>query len=437
MDSINAEACVLSCILLDKESSLTVFAELNEDDFSDGLHKKIYRAFSKLYEKEEPIDLVTTMHELSKSGMINEHKMRLLDINEMVSSTENVKSYISIVRESSTLRKLKESFKDGLKKVNDCNDTNKIVQETMDAICNVIDMKTSSGQAIEHTLDDTLKYIEDVSTNSENVLMLDTGLPSLNKSIGRLAGGNLYILAARPAMGKTSLAVNMMKNIAEQGGVCAMFSLEMTKQDLNIRMIGSDARVSSRLLREGNLNADQVLAITRSTDSLKSLKIFVDDTGGLTHFDINARAKNIKAYYGKLDFLVIDYIQLMSSVKAFNSRNSEIEDITKNLKAIAKDLNVPILALSQLNRGVEAREDKRPRLSDLRDSGAIEQDADVVLFIYRDEYYNKHTNQKDIAEIIPAKNRHGGTDVVELIFENEFTEFREITSSELFSDGLK
>jgi replicative DNA helicase len=302
------------------------------------------------------------------------------------------------------------------------------LDETERKIFSISDSKVNKQfSSMSDILITAMHTIEEMASKGADIIGLPTGFHDLDKLTGGLRGGQLIILAARPAMGKTSLVISAVQNIAMSKGVVAVFSLEMGKEELGFKMLSGMARIDSKRLKVGRMLDRDWQRLAQAADGLSKAKIFIDDSGDLTVMDVRARCRRLLAQEKKLDLIVIDYLQLMkgsrASSKGDGSREREISEISRNLKTISKELNVPVIALSQLNRGVESRPNKRPMLSDLRESGAIEQDADIVAFVYRDEVYNKDTEDKGVAELIIAKHRAGETDTVRLAWLAEYTLF--------------
>mgnify|MGYP001608899130 FL=1 len=313
-------------------------------------------------------------------------------------------------------------------------DTESFLDDTERRILSVADSKlTKSFSSIQNILVDTMHTIEDLASKKSDVIGMATGFTGFDRLTSGLKGGQLIIIAARPAMGKTSLFLSAAQNIATSGkAVVAIFSLEMSKDELGFRSLAGLSKIDAKRLKVGRLMDRDWPRLAQAADTLSKSKIYIDDSGDLTVMDIRARCRRLLAVEKRIDLIVVDYLQLMKGTKSARmdgSREREISEISRNLKNLAKELKVPVIALSQLNRGVESRPNKRPMLSDLRESGAIEQDADIVCFIYRDEVYNKDTEDKGIAELIVAKHRAGETDTIRLAWIPEYTLFANLAEN--------
>ncbi|OFZ18773.1 MAG: replicative DNA helicase [Bdellovibrionales bacterium GWB1_55_8] len=431
--NLEAERSVLGAVLLNNEAIHRVLElGLEARDFYRDTHGKIFEAALGLSERGEPIDLVTITSALRDRGSFDQigGTATLTGLFEDSFATSNVGYYAKIVREKALLRRVIETASEiAADAFEGVSDTEAFLDEAERKIFSVADTKlTKSFASIQRILVENMHTIEELSQQKSEVVGLSTGFNDFDKLTGGLRPGQLIILAARPAMGKTSLFLSAVQNIAMSGkGVCAIFSMEMSQDELGFRFLSGMARIDSKRLKIGRLADRDWPRLAQAADQLSRAKIFIDDSGDLTVMDIRARCRRLMSTEKKLDLICVDYLQLMKGSKAAQkgdgSREREISEISRNLKNLAKELRVPIIALSQLNRGVESRPNKRPMLSDLRESGAIEQDADMVCFIYRDEVYNKDTEQKGVAELIVAKHRAGETATVNLAWLAEYTLF--------------
>jgi replicative DNA helicase len=431
-NNLEAERSVLGAILLSNESIHRVIEiGLEPRDFYRETHQKIFEVLLALSERGEPVDLVTLTAALRDRQYYEQigGTATLTSLFEDQYSTSNVGHYARIVRDKALLRRVigttaeisSEAF-DGVE------DTEAFLDETERKIFSISDAKVNKQfSSMSDILIGAMHTIEEMSNKSADIIGLPTGFHDFDKLTSGLRGGQLIIIAARPAMGKTSLVISAVQNIAMNKGVAAIFSLEMGKEELGFKMLSGMSRIDSKRLKVGRMLDRDWQRLAQAADSLSKSKIFIDDSGDLTVMDVRARCRRLLAQEKRLDLIVIDYLQLMKGSRAASkgdgSREREISEISRNLKTIAKELKVPVIALSQLNRGVESRPNKRPMLSDLRESGAIEQDADIVAFIYRDEVYNKETEDKGVAELIIAKHRAGETDTVRLAWLAEYTLF--------------
>lgn len=424
---IGAEQGVLAGILAESSQMLTVKEILPGDEyFSDLKHQQIYRAMQDLYSKGIGLDIITLSDQLAKEERLvgiggKKYLSALVDCGSMVFHT---KSYAEIVKDYFLRRKLKEI---GLKFVSMSSDSEEDIDALLIKANNLIseisiEKSKNNIVRINEVMQDVASNIADNYANSCKLLGLDTGFIDLNAITGGLQKGTLNILAARPGAGKTSLALNIGENVAKQKNRVLVFSLEMSKEQLANRIISTNLLIDTNDLARGNF-AEDVLSKTMSFCADYKSPIFIDDSSNLTVSDIRYKTQCLINKYGSLDLIIIDYLQLLTPKTKRENRNVDITEISRSLKTLAREFNVPVLALSQLSRAVESRTDKRPLLADLRDSGAIENDADIVAFIYRDDYYNQDSEEKGIAEIIIAKQRFGDTGTIKLGFDSSKVRF--------------
>ena len=422
--SVESEQSILGSILLDKEAIITVSETINPDDFYKEAHKIIYESMIKLSNKSEPIDLITLTEELKKQGHLDDVG-GISYITSLSTTTSNVKYYADIVKEKSVLRKLIKVSNDiinlgydGSTKIED------VLEVAEKKIFDISQEKTSDDfKSINSVLMDTYDMIEQLYTNKSEITGITTGFRDLNKKINGMQRTDLLLIAARPAMGKTAFSLNLVQNAALKGDASvAVFSLEMSKEQLVQRMLSAQSNVELSKLKTGKLNENDWPRIIDAMAVLSNAKIHIDDTPGIKISELRSKCRKLKMEQG-LDLILIDYLQLMEGEGNNESRQQEIAKISRSLKIIAKELNCPVVALSQLSRAPEQRADHRPMLSDLRESGSIEQDADIVMFLYRDEYYHPDSDRKNIGEVIIAKNRHGETGSVELVWLGEIQKF--------------
>ncbi len=431
-NNIEAERSVLGAVLLSNESIHRVNEiGLEARDFYREAHQRIFEAVVSLSERGEPVDLVTLTSALRDRGTFEQvgGTATLTSLFEDQFATSNVGHYARIVRDKALLRRVIEVTQDiSTTAFDGVEDTEAFMDEAESAMFSISDSKTSKSFAsMSDVLIDAMHTIEEMAARKSDVIGLATGFHDFDKLTSGLRPGQLIIIAARPAMGKTSLFLSAVQNIAMNKGVAAIFSLEMGKEELGFRFLSGLSRIDSKRLKIGQMLDRDWARLAQAADQLSKAKIFIDDSGDLTVMDIRSRCRRLLSMEKKLDLIVVDYLQLMKGSRAASkgdgSREREISEISRNLKNLAKELKVPVIALSQLNRGVESRPNKRPMLSDLRESGAIEQDADMVCFIYRDEVYNKDTEDKGVAELIVAKHRAGETDTIRLAWLSEYTLF--------------
>ena len=421
--SVESEQSILGSIILDKEAIITVAETIQPMDFYKEAHKIIYESMLKLNSNNEPIDLITLIEELRKEGHLDSIGgiSYLTSLSTIVPTTSNVKYYANIVKEKSVMRQL---IKASNEIINLGYDASTDVQEILDkAEKNIFDIsQEKSGddiQPINVVLQDTFEMIEKLCTDKSEVTGITTGFADLNKKINGLQRTDLILLAARPAMGKTAFSLNLVQNAALKG---AVFSLEMSKEQLVQRMLSAQSNVELSKIKTGNLGESDWPRIIDGMAVLSEANIFIDDTPGIKISEIRSKCRRLKIEKG-LDLILIDYLQLMEGEGKNENRQQEIAKISRSLKILAKELDCPVVALSQLSRSPELRKDHRPILSDLRESGSIEQDADIVMFLYRDEYYHDDSEKKNIGEVIIAKNRHGETGNVELVWFGQVQKF--------------
>ncbi|MFL0196969.1 replicative DNA helicase [Clostridium sp. WILCCON 0269] len=423
--NIQAEQELLGAILNNSESILDAIGIVDASDFHKESHKFIFSAMEKMFKSNIRIDIVTLAEELRdvlpKVGGITY-------ISELSGSivNSNVKEYSKIIKEKSNKRKIIKTCELLRKKsFQDTETSQSLVDEMEEQLFKISLNKENKLEPFNKVLESTITNIEDVCKNKDlnnGVTGIDTGFKDLNRRTGGLQKQDLIILAARPSMGKTTLAVNIATSVSKNNTV-AIFSLEMSKEQITRKILAGIAHIDLSKINTGNLDFKDWGNIGKTTGPLSNNKLFIDDSSSLSVTEIKAKCKRIKMQHG-LSLVIVDYLQLITS-KGEN-RTQEISNISRALKRLAKELDVPLIALSQLSRAVEAREDHRPRLSDLRESGSLEQDADIVMFLYRDEYYHKETEEKNIAEVIFAKNRNGKVGTIKLAWLGQYQKFGQL-----------
>lgn len=425
--NLEAEQSVLGALMLDPEVGSSVFEVLQPEDFYRDNHRQIFLAVRNLFEQGDPIDLVTVAENLRQSGRLEQIGgiATISQIARSVPSAVNCEYYAKIVAEKSLLRQLIRTAGQISEKGYEPGEVaTALLEEAEKMIMDLSQRQVKDGfESIRNILLNTFEKIETLYASKGSL----TGVPTYFTELDRMTSGwqpsDLIIIAARPSMGKTAFVLNMAQNAAVRANVpVALFSLEMSKEQLVQRMLCSEAMVDQQRVRTGDLLDTDWPKLTRAVGPLSEASIFIDDTVGISLAELRSKARRLKLEHG-LGLIVIDYLQLMSLGRKSESRQQEVAQISRGLKGIARELSVPVIALSQLNRGVEQRQDKRPIMSDLLESGAIEADADVISFIYRDEYYNPDSDKKGIAEIIIAKHRNGPVGAVELGYLKEFTKF--------------
>lgn len=425
--SLEAEQSVLGSMIIDKEAINTAVEVIRPNDFYREAHREIFESIIVLFNKNEPVDLITLSEELKRRGTLENigGVSYLANLSSGVATTANTKYYCKIVEEKSLLRQLIRSSNEIMGKAfEDSEDVNIIIEEAEKNIFNITQGSQREGfSPLSEVILDSFAKIEEMAANEGGLTGLTTGFIDLDNKLSGLQKSDLVLLAARPSMGKTALGINIATNSALKAGAnVAIFSLEMSKEQLVQRMIASTAHVDLQKIISGRLSEDEWLQIINSMSPLSQASVYIDDTAGISLMEMKAKARRLKIEKG-LDLIVIDYLQLMQMEGRVESRQQEISSISRGLKALAKEMDCPVIALSQLSRAPELRSDHRPILSDLRESGAIEQDADVVMFLYRDEYYHEDSEKKNIGEVIIAKHRNGPTGTLELVWKKEFTKF--------------
>ena len=425
---LEAEQAIIGSMLTDRDAVISAIEILKEEDFYREDNKAIYTAILNLYNRAEPIDIITVKSELESMGKFEQvgGLEYLAELPEKVPTTANAMKYIKIVEEKSTLRRLiktaNEIIELGYSPTEDVED---IMEGAEKKIFNILQEKNQKGYApIKDVLVESFTKLEELYNRKQHITGVPSGFTELDYRTAGFHGSELILIAARPAMGKTAFALNIATNAAVKANVpVAVFSLEMSKEQLVNRILCSESMVDSNKVRTGKLEEDDWTKLAGAIGPLSEAEIFIDDTPGINITEIRAKCRKLKLEKN-IGMVVIDYLQLIQgSNKRGGSREQEISEISRSLKILAKELDVPVIALSQLSRAAEQRPDHRPMLSDLRESGAIEQDADIVMFLYRDDYYNQDSEKKDIAEIIIAKHRGGSTGTVELLWLGSYTKF--------------
>jgi len=426
--NIEAEISVLGALLLDKEAIVKVMDILDSDDFYKESHKIIYEAIIELFEERNPCDIVTLSNKLEEKGELEKigGATFLTTLTNAVPTTANVVHYAQIIKHKSTLRKLiSAAAKISELGFNEKEDIETILDEAEKSIFQVSQRYLKENFiSIRDVLADSFERIDQLHKDKGKLRGVPTGFTDLDNILAGLQSSDLIILAGRPSMGKTSLALNIAQHVATQENIpVGIFSLEMSKEQLVDRLICAEAGVDSWKLRTGNLSDEDFPKIGHAMGVLSEAPIYIDDSPSINALEIRAKARRLQSEH-ELGLIVVDYLQLMESPSRREAnRVQEISDISRSLKGLARELNIPVLCLSQLSRAVEQRPDRIPQLADLRESGSIEQDADVVMFIYREDYYRKDTDKKNIADILIKKHRNGPTGTVELYFNPEQMKF--------------
>ncbi len=436
--SIEAESSVLGGLLLDNGAWDRVGDLLVDSDFYRHEHRLIYAAIGALINASKPADVITVSEYIQNQGKTAEMGGLgyLNSLAQYVPSASNIRRYAEIVRERSILRKL-VSASDEIA-TNAFNPQGKAIDRILDEaeqkIFNIGEegSRMKQGfQSMDTLVVELLDRVQEMADNPNDITGVPTGFYDLDRMTSGLQSGDLVVLAARPSMGKTAFAINIAEHVALNEGLpVAVFSMEMGASQLAVRVVGSIGRIDQGRLRTGKLHDDEWPRLTEAIEKLRTVSLHIDETPGLTPSELRANARRLSRQCGKLGLIVVDYLQLMSGSggSGGDNRATELGEISRGLKMLAKELQCPVIALSQLNRSVEQRTDKRPMMSDLRESGAIEQDADIIMFIYRDDYYNKDSKDPGVAEIIIGKQRNGPTGTVRLTFLKNLTRFESLAS---------
>lgn len=426
--NMEAEQSVIGSMLMDRDAIATVNDMLTKDDFYNAQYGLLFEHMSALFKEGKPVDIVTLSNRLKENNVSEEIAgMKYIgDILDSVPTSANAKYYAQIVADKSLLRKMIKLNEDIEKDCYlDTDDVDGLLEKAEQGVFQLIKERNGGSDftQIDKIIIDVIDQIEAASKMNTRVTGIPTGFIDLDNMLTGLHGSELILVAARPAMGKTAFVLNIAHEVAvKKKKTTAIFSLEMSKEQLVTRMIAMDSLVNSQKIMTGQLAEDEWDKIADSTETIAEAPLFIDDNSAITIADLRSKCRKLKQN-NDLSLIIIDYLQLMSTTKHVESRQQFISDMSRSLKVLARELDVPVIALSQLNRAVDSRPDHKPVLADLRESGAIEQDADVVMFIYRDDYYNSDTEKKGIADIIIAKQRKGSVGSVELVWLQDYTKF--------------
>ena len=424
--SLEAEQTVLGALLIDPDVLSTVLEYIKPESFYNEKHRDLFGVVIRMFSMGKSADLITVLNEAVNQGIFETSsagKSYLAGIMQQVPTVSNIESYCKIVEDKFYIRSLILAAREIIESASDGQENSMTLLDSAEQkIYDIRQGKETQGLTkIDEVIVQAYDYLQKITgPDKEKYLGAKSGFSDLDTVITGLNKSDLIILAARPGMGKTSFALNIATNVCRRTDKqVAVFSLEMSKEQLATRMLSSESLVPSHHLKTGHLSTDDWTRLASGADMLSRMSMYLDDTSGITVPQIKAKLRRVK----NLGLVVIDYLQLMSSGRRIDNRVAEISEITRQLKLMAKELNVPVITLSQLARGPESRTDHRPLLSDLRESGSIEQDADIVMFLYRDAYYNKESEKQNISECIVAKNRHGETNTVNLVWDGQFTRF--------------
>jgi replicative DNA helicase len=437
--NIEAEQSVLGAILIDNNALTATLELLTYEDFYKDSHRKIFIGMSELFDRNEPIDIVTLTDHLKRKNDLDVigGSQYLTALAMTIPTSANIRYHCRIVREKAMLRGLLRSVTDIARTVYDGElDAEELIDYAEKTVFDLSDKRIKVAfSPLKDVIKDSFQMIEQLYDKKEMVTGVPTGFTVLDELTTGLQRSDLVIIGGRPSMGKTAFSLNIAQHVGvHMKEPVAIFSLEMSKEQLAFRMLCSEAMVDSNSIRKGFIKKEDWHRLTNAAGNLASAPIFIDDSAGITILEMRAKARRLKAEHG-LSLVIVDYLQLMRGRGNAERREQEISEISRSLKALAKELRLPVIALSQLNRGVESRTEKKPTLADLRESGAIEQDADVIIFLYRDEVYNKKKeDNKGKAEIIVAKQRNGPTGEIPLTFISHCTRFTNFTEREYYSE---
>lgn len=427
--SIEAEKAILGSILLNDETIVQISEILLPADFYQQSHKVIFEAMLLLSQKFKRIDLISLQDELIKMGVLDAIGgiVYLVSLQEEIPAVGLIEQHAKIVKEKAILREL---ISNATNIISNCYTQNeKDIESVLDSaektIFQISNKRVNqSFVQLNIWLKKTFSHLSEIKSHSKGVTGIPTGFKKLDEYTSGMQNGDLIILAARPSMGKTALAVNIATTAAQNGFVVGLFSLEMSAEQLTLRLLSTESGIPHHNIRNATISSDEWIELTNVAARLAEYKLFIDDSAALSVMDLRTKARKLKAEHG-LQFLVVDYLQLLHSPKKHENRHQEVSDISRSLKGLAKELGIPIIAAAQLSRAVDSRLDKRPMLSDLRESGAIEQDADLIMFLYRDIVYNPESENPAGAELIIGKQRNGPTGTVNLTFVRELTKFED------------
>lgn len=427
--SIDAERSVIGAILLNDELAHSVSEILRSGDFYSIAHREIYQTILAIIHSQKRVDLLTVQDELTKTDTLESVGgiSYLMSLQEDIPAMGMIEQHATIIKEKSILRELIESATHIISNCysQDQKNIEAVLDQAEKTIFEISNKKSTQGFVqLDIWLRKTFQHLSDIKGNSKGLTGVPTGYKKLNEMTSGFQKGDLLILAARPSMGKTAIALCMAEHAAQSGAAVGFLSLEMSAEQITLRLLSSESGIPHHFIRNATISSQEWVELTNVAARLAEMKLYIDDSPMVTIMDVRTKARKLKAEHA-LDFLVVDYLQLLHSSRKHENRHQEVSEISRSLKALAKELDIPILALSQLSRAVDSRMDKRPILSDLRESGAIEQDADLIMFLYRDVVYNPETENPALTELLVGKQRNGPTGTVYLDFVRELTKFED------------
>ncbi len=437
-NAVEVERAILGLSIIHNDLINILLEKTKAEEFYDPKNRHIFQAILKLNSENSPVDFATVGNELEKNGEFEAigGSEYLLSLADPTYYKTNMESYIDIVKEKAALRRIITFADDTMRRAYEAKDpADSIIGSASEGLSEISDMKTDEGLVkIEDTIQETFDYMNEMAMNPGSITGITTGFRDLDRQLSGLQNSDLVLLAARPSVGKTALGINIGLNAAKSGKKVAVFSLEMSRRQILQRIMSMVTSIDLQSIISGNIEQDEWQILITKLPELKDLDIYVDDTASISLTELRAKTKRLKQDQG-VDLVIIDYLQLMTTdSQRVENRQQEISNISRGLKGLAKELNIPVLALSQLSRKSEERSDKRPMLSDLRESGAIEQDADVVMMLYREDYYDEDAEEQNIIEVIVGKHRNGPTGTVKLYFSKEHTKFFDLEYGDSYED---
>ena len=425
-NNIESEQTLLGAMIIHKNTIHEILDNINVDDFYKDVHKNIFKTIKKMFLKDIHVDLISLIEYLKKDSLLelSGGALYITDISNSIATIANIQTHIKIVKDNSILRKLIKISNDTLERIYKKEDPNLLIENIQKSVFDLSISETKSDiEPLNNILDRTIKHIENLYVNNLSFVGLSTGFYDLDIKLSGLQKSQMILIAARPSMGKTTFALNIAENVAiKENKTVLIFSLEMSKEQLTSKLISSITKINIQKLQTGNLDDSDLYILFKCKEIIYKEKIYIDDTPNISITEMRSKCRKLK-FSTNIDLIIIDYLQLMSGNTRNENRQQEVSEISRFIKALSKEINCPIIALSQLSRAPEQRSDHRPMLSDLRESGSIEQDSDIVMLLYRDEYYNKDTEYKNIAECIIAKHRNGEVGNIKLAWIGQHSKF--------------
>ncbi len=431
-NNIESEQTILGAMIINKNLIYEILDKLNTDDFYKDSHKLIFKTIKKMFLNDIHIDIISLIEYLKKDGLLTKcgGPLYITEISNSIATTANINTHIKIIKDNSLLRKLINLSNNTLERIYKREDPQLLIDNIQKDIFDIsIAESKSEIESISDILDRTLTNIEDLYVNKLSFVGLSSGFYDLDMKLSGLQKSQMILIAARPSMGKTTFALNIAENVSikEKKNVL-IFSLEMSKEQLTNKLISSITKIDIQKIQTGNLDDNDFDKLIQGIGILSESKIFIDDTPNISITEMRSKCRKLK-FSNNIDLIIIDYLQLMSGTLKNESRQQEVSEISRFIKSLSKEMNCPVIALSQLSRAPEQRSDHRPMLSDLRESGSIEQDSDIVMLLYRDEYYNKDTEDKNVAECIIAKHRNGEVGTIKLAWIGQYSKFTNLDNT--------